>query len=159
MDDDTRPVAYRVRRKMWECRRASKPSLKITSNSIMIAIVPTPLAHLLTDYKKFRNAPILRSYADAKNTTTHIVCTVKLNMPWQNKYCTRNHDWTLWDLLKWAFENKLQPLFWISALKSQLRIIKKIEQVLVVRDRTLILLIWRTSLHHCLYSIWNIAWI
>lgn len=51
-----------------------EPVLDVMENSILCATVPSPLAHLLSDYRNLRDAQIRRSYADAWNTTARI-CT------------------------------------------------------------------------------------
>lgn len=91
VDDDTRLVVYRVmptaaglKEEDVRVYTSSSPSLEITTNSIMTATVPSPLAHILTDYKNLRNAQIRKSYADAWNTTAHIVSTFKPNMRGQD---------------------------------------------------------------------------
>lgn len=53
------------------------PSLDISVNSNLFATVPSPLAHLLTDYKNLREAQIRRSHADAWNTTARVLSTFK----------------------------------------------------------------------------------
>ena len=52
---------------------ATNPSLEVNVNSIMSSTVASPLAHILTDYKNLHNAQLCRSYADAWNTTAHII--------------------------------------------------------------------------------------
>jgi hypothetical protein len=91
IDDDTRLVTYRVTPTAGGLKEedikiyiSTPPSLEITTNSIMTASVPSPLAHILIDYKNLRNAQIRRSYADAWNTTAHIVSTFKPNMRGQD---------------------------------------------------------------------------
>ena len=49
------------------------PSLDIMNNSMLYATVPSPLAHLLTDYKALRQGQIRRSHADAWNTTAKVI--------------------------------------------------------------------------------------
>ena len=51
------------------------PKLDISMNSMMYATVPSPIAHLLVDYKNLRQAQIRRSHADAWNTQAHLVTT------------------------------------------------------------------------------------
>ena len=41
------------------------PGLDISNNSALHATVPSPLAHLLIDYKNLRSAQLRRSHADA----------------------------------------------------------------------------------------------
>jgi len=91
IDDDTRLVIYRVTPTAGRLKEedihvytSTTPSLEITTNSIMTATVPSPLAHILTDYKNLRNAQIRKSYADAWNTTAHIVSTFRPNMRGQD---------------------------------------------------------------------------
>ena len=90
-DDDTKLVVYRVlptasgvREEDVEVYMASSPSLDVSANSIMSATVPSPLAHILSDYKNLRNAQLRRSYADAWNTTAHIISTFKPTMRGQD---------------------------------------------------------------------------
>lgn len=51
------------------------PSLEISSNSNMHATVPSPLAHIINDYRAIRRAQIRRSHADAWNTTAKLITT------------------------------------------------------------------------------------
>jgi hypothetical protein len=44
----------------------------ISMNSSVYATLPSPMSHLLVEYKNFREAQIRRSYADAWNTTARI---------------------------------------------------------------------------------------
>jgi hypothetical protein len=50
---------------------------EISSNSVMYASVPSPLSHLIVDYKNLRQAQIRRSHADAWNTQAHLITTYK----------------------------------------------------------------------------------
>jgi hypothetical protein len=50
----------------------TEPVLNVTTNSVLHASVPSPLAHLLVDYRNLRDAQIRRSHADAWNTTARI---------------------------------------------------------------------------------------
>ena len=86
-DDDTRLVVYRVTPTTGDVKEEdvnvyifSPPSYNVEANSILSATVPSPLAHILTDYKNLRNAQIRRSYADAWNTTAHIISTFRPNV-------------------------------------------------------------------------------
>ena len=90
-DDDTRLVVYRVIPTAGSVKEddvsvfmATNPSLNVSVNSIMSATVPSPLAHILTDYKNLRNAQLRRSYADAWNTTAHIISTFRPSMRGQD---------------------------------------------------------------------------
>ena len=90
-DDDTRLVVYRVTPTVSGVREedvhiymSTNPSLDVNVNSIMTSTVPSPLAHILTDYKNLRNAQLRRSYADAWNTTAHIISTFRPNMRGQD---------------------------------------------------------------------------
>jgi hypothetical protein len=90
-DDDSKYVVFRVtptaggvREDDVEIYMASSPSLDVSVNSIMSATVASPLAHILTDYKNLRNAQLRRSYADAWNTTAHIISTFKPSMRGQD---------------------------------------------------------------------------
>jgi hypothetical protein len=58
----------------------SNPGLDVNVNSTLYATVSSPLAHLLTDYRNLRNAQLRRSYADAWNTTAHLISTFKPKM-------------------------------------------------------------------------------
>ena len=80
--DDTLMVVYRVQpcQGAWkeedaELYISTPPSLDVSTSSILHATVPSPLAHLLTDYKNLRQAQIRRSYADAWNTTAKLITT------------------------------------------------------------------------------------
>lgn len=53
------------------------PSLDVSVNSMLYATVPSPLAHVLIDYKNLRQAQIRRSHADAWNTTAKLICSFK----------------------------------------------------------------------------------
>jgi hypothetical protein len=87
MDDDTRLVVYRVVPNVGDVKEEdvqiyihTTPALNISVNSAMSATVPSPLSHILTDYKNLRNAQIRRSYADAWNTTAQLISTFKPNV-------------------------------------------------------------------------------
>lgn len=86
-DDDTRLVVYRVTPTTGDVREEdvhvyiyTDPGYNVETNSILTATVASPLAHILTDYKNLRNAQIRRSYADAWNTTAHIISTFRPNV-------------------------------------------------------------------------------
>jgi hypothetical protein len=90
-DDDSRLVVYRVLPTAGQVREdevqiymSSNPSLDISVNSPLSSTVSSPLAHILTDYKNLRNAQLRRSYADAWNTTAHIISTFRPNMRGQD---------------------------------------------------------------------------
>lgn len=81
-DDDTRMVVYRVtpRAGGWKEDDIAiyvfkDPALDVTTDSMIYATVPSPLAHVLTDYKNLRQAQMRRSHADAWNTTAKIIST------------------------------------------------------------------------------------
>ena len=81
-DDETRMVVYRVspRAGGWKEEDVSiyvfkEPALDVCTDSMLYATVPSPLAHVLTDYKNLRQAQIRRSHADAWNTTAKIIST------------------------------------------------------------------------------------
>ena len=90
-DDDTKlvvfrvlPVAGGVREQDVNVYMSSNPSLNVSVNSVMSSTVSSPLAHVLTDYKNLRNAQLRRSYADAWNTTAHIISTFRPTMRGQD---------------------------------------------------------------------------
>lgn len=56
---------------------ARGPGLDISTNSMLYATMPSPLAHILTDYKNLRSAQIRRSHADSWNTTAKMICSFK----------------------------------------------------------------------------------
>lgn len=81
-DDDTRMVVYRVNPTTGGLKESDvqvyifqPPTLDVTTNSMLHATVPSPLAHILVDYKNMRQAQIRRSSADAWNTTAKIIST------------------------------------------------------------------------------------
>jgi hypothetical protein len=81
-DDDTRMVIYRVTPNAGGWKEADiglyifqPPALDISMNSQLHATVPSPLSHILVDYKNLRQAQIRRSNADAWNTTAKIIST------------------------------------------------------------------------------------
>ena len=53
------------------------PALDVSVNSMLYATVPSPLSHILIDYKNLRQAQIRRSHADAWNTTAKLICSFK----------------------------------------------------------------------------------
>lgn len=53
------------------------PALDISVYSMLYATVPSPLSHVLVDYKNLRQAQIRRSHADAWNTTAKLICKFK----------------------------------------------------------------------------------
>jgi hypothetical protein len=90
-DDDTKLVIFRVhptsagiKEEDVEVYMASSPSLDVSVNSVLSSTVPSPLAHILADYKNLRNAQLRRSYADAWNTTAHIISTFRPTMRGQD---------------------------------------------------------------------------
>ena len=90
-DDDSRLVVYRVVPTAGAVREddvhvymSSNPPLDISVNSPLSSTVSSPLAHILTDYKNLRNAQLRRSYADAWNTTAHIISTFRPTMRGQD---------------------------------------------------------------------------
>lgn len=50
-----------------------QPKYKITETSNIYATMPSPLSHILQDYKALREAQIRRSHADKWNTTARVV--------------------------------------------------------------------------------------
>jgi hypothetical protein len=50
-----------------------EPSLDINNNSMLYATVPSPLAHVLFDYKALRQGQMRRSHADAWNSTAKVI--------------------------------------------------------------------------------------
>lgn len=48
------------------------PSYNVSTNSVLYATVPSPLSHIIVDYKNLRDALIRRAYADAWNTTARV---------------------------------------------------------------------------------------
>lgn len=77
------PVGYRVKvcaamkieDKDVRISGATCPSLDVSVNSILYATVPSPLSHVLTDYKNLRQAQIRRAHADSWNTTSKLICS------------------------------------------------------------------------------------
>ncbi len=55
----------------------TQPALDVSVNSMLYATVPSPLSHVLIDYKNLRQAQIRRSHADAWNTTAKLICAFK----------------------------------------------------------------------------------
>jgi hypothetical protein len=53
------------------------PALDVSTNSMIYATVPSPLSHILADYKNLRQAQIRRSHADSWNTTAKLICAFK----------------------------------------------------------------------------------
>lgn len=83
-DNETKYVQYRVTVKDGGLHEDEvyiydfvPAKYEITVNSMMYATVPSPLAHLLVDYKNLRQAQIRRSHADAWNTQAHFITTFK----------------------------------------------------------------------------------
>lgn len=81
-EDDSKLVIYRVtpRAGGWKEDDVGiyvfkDAALDVTTDSMLYATVPSPLAHILTDYKNLRQAQIRRSHADAWNTTAKIIST------------------------------------------------------------------------------------
>ena len=54
-----------------------QPALDVSVYSMLYATVPSPLSHILIDYKSMRQAQIRRSHADAWNTTAKLICKFK----------------------------------------------------------------------------------
>ena len=86
-DDDSRLVVYRVTPLAGGIKEedvnvyiSTPPCLNISINSNILATVPSPLAHLLCDYKNLREAQIRRSHADSWNTTARVISTFKPNL-------------------------------------------------------------------------------
>jgi hypothetical protein len=82
---DCGPVAYRVQITApidltdddVEIFVHTPPSFDVSVNSMLYATPPSPLSHVLVDYKHLRQAQIRRSHADAWNTTAKLVCSFK----------------------------------------------------------------------------------
>jgi len=53
------------------------PALDVSVYSMLYATVPSPMSHVLIDYKNMRQAQIRRSHADAWNTTAKLICKFK----------------------------------------------------------------------------------
>ena len=53
------------------------PALDVSIYSMLYATVPSPLSHILIDYKNLRQAQIRRSHADSWNTTAKLICKFK----------------------------------------------------------------------------------
>jgi len=86
-DDDSRLVVYRItpiaaglREEEVRLSAVTPPVLDVSVNSNMYATVPSPMAHLLVDYKNLREAQKRRSHADAWNTTARLVSTFRPNL-------------------------------------------------------------------------------
>jgi len=86
-DDDSRLVVYRVTpivaglgEEDVHVSVVSPPGLDVSINSNLYASVPSPMCHLLVDYKNLREAQKRRSHADAWNTTARLVTTFKPNL-------------------------------------------------------------------------------
>ena len=54
------------------------PTMQVSCNSFLSATVPSPMCHVLMDYKHLRQAQIRRAYADSWNTTAKLICSFKL---------------------------------------------------------------------------------
>lgn len=48
------------------------PEHQVSEQSVLHATVPSPMSHILVDYKNLRDAQIRRAYADAWNTTARV---------------------------------------------------------------------------------------
>lgn len=84
MDSETKYVQYRVTIKDGGLHEDEvyiydfvPAKYEISMNSMMYATVPSPLSHLLVDYKNLRQAQIRRSHADSWNTQAHLITTYK----------------------------------------------------------------------------------
>ena len=91
-DDDSRLVVYRVTPTVSDLRSEdvnvyiyANPAYNVSVNSVMAATVPSPLAHVLIDYKNLRSAQLRRSYADSWNTTAQLISTFKPNLVSQDE--------------------------------------------------------------------------
>ena len=79
-NDDTLMVVYRLSPSAGAWKEedvhlyiTTPPGLDVAQNSQLHATVPSPLSHLLVDYKNLRQAQIRRSHADAWNTTAKVI--------------------------------------------------------------------------------------
>jgi hypothetical protein len=54
-----------------------QPTLDVSTGSLLHATVPSPLSHVLTDYKNLRQAQIRRSHADAWNCQAKVISEFK----------------------------------------------------------------------------------
>lgn len=54
-----------------------QPNNNVTRMSVLYGTVPSPLAHLLVDYRNMRQAQIRQSFADAYNTQAKFICSYK----------------------------------------------------------------------------------
>ena len=71
------------------------PTNDITLNSPMYQTVPSPMAHILVDYRNLRQAMLRRNYADAWNTQAKLVVSYQSskNMYEVNEGQTISNDW------------------------------------------------------------------
>jgi hypothetical protein len=82
-DDDTKMLRYgisftencNVLDDEVEIYEFSSPTNSITRFSLLYGTVPTPLSHLLIDYRNIRTTQIRQAYADAYNTQAKLICT------------------------------------------------------------------------------------
>jgi hypothetical protein len=86
-DDDSRLVVYRItpivaglREEDVHISVVTPPGLDVSVNSNLYASVPSPMGHLIVDYKNLREAQKRRSHADAWNTTARLVTTFRPNL-------------------------------------------------------------------------------
>lgn len=53
------------------------PSNNVTRTSVLYGSVPSPIAHILVDYRNMRHSQIMQSYADAYNMQAKFICSYK----------------------------------------------------------------------------------
>lgn len=53
------------------------PTVDVCGASALYATVPSPMAHVITDYKNLRQAQLRRAHADAWNSTAKLICAFK----------------------------------------------------------------------------------
>ena len=51
------------------------PTNSITRNSTLFSSIPSPLSHVLVDYRNMRQAQMRQAYADEYNTQAKLICT------------------------------------------------------------------------------------
>jgi hypothetical protein len=53
------------------------PSNNVTRTSVLYGSVPSPMAHILVDYRNMRHAQIMQSYAECYNLQAKFICSYK----------------------------------------------------------------------------------
>ena len=75
----------------------TQPTNNVTYNSMLYATTPSPMAHVIVDYRILRQAQIRQAHADAWNTEAKLICSfhTQKNAYTVNEGNPITNDWTV----------------------------------------------------------------